>query len=50
MRLELTDDYGVQQTTLRPYLAVDRGLGDSQILLGMSALYELKILLNYKNK
>jgi len=43
VRLELTDDYGVRRTTLRPYLAIDRDPGDSQILLGMTALTELKI-------
>ena len=40
IRLELTDSYGSRRTTLRPYLAIDRDLGDSQILLGMTALNE----------
>ena len=46
VRLELTDTYGVRRTTLRPYLAVNRDPGDSQILLGMPALNELKILVD----
>ena len=46
VRLELTDDYGVRRTTLRPYLAIDRDPGDSQILLGMTTLTELKILID----
>ena len=29
LRLELTDRYGTRRTTLRPYLAIDRGQGDS---------------------
>ena len=44
--IELTDSYGVRQTTLRPYLAIDRDPGDSQILLGMTALTEQKILID----
>jgi hypothetical protein len=44
--LELTDGYGVRRTTLRPYIAIDRDAGDSQILLGMPALNELKILVD----
>ena len=44
--LELTDSYGVRRTTLRPYIAIDRDLGDSQVLLGMPALTELKILVD----
>jgi hypothetical protein len=47
LRLELTDRYGTRRTTLRLYLVVDRGLGDSQILLGIPALTELKVLLDY---
>ncbi len=46
LRLELTDSYGVRQTTRRPYIAIDRDLGDSQVLLGMPALTELKILVD----
>src|ERR1700759_3847632 len=46
LRLELTDDYGVRRTTLRPYLAIDRDPRDSQILLGMTALTDLKILVD----
>ncbi len=46
LRLELTDSYGVRRTTLRPYIAIDRDLGDSQILLGMPALTELKMLVD----
>ena len=44
--MELTDDYGVRWTTLRPYLAIDQDPGDSQILLGMTALIELRILID----
>ena len=43
LRLELTDMYSTCRTTLQPYLAVDRALEDSQVLLGMPALTELKI-------
>jgi hypothetical protein len=46
LRLELTDSYGVRRTTLRPYIAIDRDQGDSQILLGMPALDKLKILID----
>ena len=46
LRLELTDDYGIRRTTLRPYIAIDRDPGDSQILLGMPALNDLKILVD----
>ncbi len=46
LRLELVDMYGTRRTTLRPYLAVDRAAGDSQVLLGMPALNELKILVD----
>jgi hypothetical protein len=46
VRVSLTDSYGSERTTLRPYLAVDRAPGDSQILLGMPALTEARILLN----
>jgi hypothetical protein len=49
LRLKLTDRYGTRRTTLRPYLAVNRGQGDSQILLGMPALTELKVLLDCKD-
>ena len=31
LRLELTDSYGTRRTTLRPYLAVDRAIRDSQV-------------------
>ena len=44
--IELTDSYGVRRTTLRPYLAIDRDPGDSQVLLGMTALAEQKILID----
>ena len=44
--MELTDAYGTRRTSLRPYLAVDRDQGDSQVLLGMPALMELKILVD----
>src|SRR6266536_5930078 len=45
LRLELTDHYGIRKTTLRPYLAIDRDPGDSQLLLGMPALNELQMLI-----
>ena len=47
IQLELTDDYGVRRTTLRPYLAIDQDPRDSQILLGITALKEQKILIDY---
>jgi hypothetical protein len=46
VRLELTDEYGVRRTTLRPYITVDRDQGDSQILLGITALTEQNIVIN----
>jgi hypothetical protein len=46
LRMELTDTYGTRRTTLRPYLAVDRDPEDAQVLLGMPALTELKILVD----
>jgi hypothetical protein len=46
LRLELTDSYGVRRTTLWLYIAIDRDPGDSQILLGIPALTELKILVD----
>jgi len=49
LRLELTDTYGIRKTTLRPYLAIDRDPGDSQLLLGMTALNELKVLIDCEN-
>ena len=50
VRLELTDVYGTRRTSLRPYLAVDRGQGDSQILLGIPALTELKVLVDCESQ
>jgi hypothetical protein len=44
--LGLTDSYRICRTTLRLYIAIDRSLGDSQILLGMTVLNKLKILLD----
>ena len=49
LRLELMDAYGVSKTTLRPYLAIDRDPNDSQLLLGMTALNELKVFIDYEN-
>jgi len=46
LRLELTDAYGLRRTTLRPYLAIDRDPNDSQVLLGMTALNELKVFID----
>jgi hypothetical protein len=46
LRLELTDAYGTRRISLRPYLAVNRDQGDSQVLLGMPALTELKMLVD----
>ena len=43
------DAYGVSKTTLRPYLAIDRDPNDSQLLLGMTALNELKVFIDYEN-
>ena len=49
LRLELTDAYGIRRTTLRPYLAIDRDPNDSQVLLGMTALSELKVFIDCEN-
>jgi hypothetical protein len=49
LRLELTDAYGIRRTTFRPYLAIDRDPNDSQVLLGMTALNELKVLIDCEN-
>jgi len=49
LRLELTDVYGIRRTTLRPYLAIDCDPNDSQVLLGMTALSELKVFIDYEN-
>jgi hypothetical protein len=49
VHLGLTDSYRTSRTTLQLYIAIDRSSGDSQILLGMTALNELKILLDCKN-
>jgi hypothetical protein len=46
LRVSLTDSYGLERTTLRPYIAVDGDPGDSQILLGMPALTDARILLD----
>ena len=43
------DAYGIRRTTLRPYLAIDRDPNDSQVLLGMIALNELKVFIDCKN-
>jgi hypothetical protein len=47
--MELMDNYGTRKTTLRPYLAIDRDPSDSQILLGMTALQELKVFIDCEN-
>ena len=44
--IKLTDSYRVQQTTLQLYLAIDRDPRDSQVLLGITALTEQKILID----
>jgi hypothetical protein len=49
LRLELTDAYGIRRTTLQPYLAIDRDFDDSQVLLGMTALNELKVFIDCEN-
>ena len=49
LRLELTDAYGIRRTTLQPYLAIDRDPNDSQVLLGMTALNELKVFIDCEN-
>ena len=46
LRLELTDAYGVSKTTLQLYLAIDRDPNDSQLLLGITALNELKVFID----
>ena len=46
LRLELTDAYGLRRTTLQPYLAIDCDPNDSQVLLGITALNELKIFID----
>jgi hypothetical protein len=46
LRLELTDSYRVRRTTLRLYIAINRDLEDSQILLRIPALNKLKILVD----
>ena len=38
--------YGTHRIMLRPYLVVDRTVGNSQVLLGILALNKLKILVN----
>ena len=43
------DAYGISRTTLRPYLAIDHDPNDSQVLLGMIALNELKVFIDYEN-
>ena len=49
LRLELIDAYGVSKTTLHLYLAIDYNPSDSQLLLGMIALNELKVFIDCKN-
>ena len=49
LRLELTDAYGIRRTTLQPYLAIDYNPNDSQVLLGMTALNELKVFIDCEN-
>ena len=49
LHLELTDAYGIHQTTLQPYLAIDQDPDDSQVLLGMTALNELKVFIDCEN-
>jgi hypothetical protein len=49
VRLELADAYGIRRTTFWPYLAIDRDPNDSQVLLGMTALNELKVLIDCEN-
>jgi hypothetical protein len=46
LRLELTDPYSVRKTTLRLYLAINGDLDDSQLLLGTTALNELKVFID----
>ena len=46
VRLELTNSYRVCRSTLRLYIAIDQDQGDSQILLGITVLNELKILVD----
>ena len=46
LRLELIDAYGIRRTILQPYLAIDHDLNDSQVLLGITALNELKVFID----
>jgi len=43
------DAYEISRTTLRPYLAIDHDPNDSQVLLGMMALNELKVFIDCEN-
>jgi hypothetical protein len=43
------DAYGISKTTLQPYLAIDHDPNDSQVLLGMIALSELKVFIDCEN-
>jgi hypothetical protein len=47
--LELTDVYRISKTTLQPYLAIDCNSNDSQLLLGITALNELKVSIDCEN-
>ena len=49
LRLEFIDTYGIKRTTLQPYLAINYDPNDSQVLLGMTALNELKVFIDYEN-
>jgi hypothetical protein len=46
VRLELVDSHGARRVTYRPYLAIDRDPKDTQILLGMPGLSDMKIAID----
>ena len=46
--LELIDNNSVCRETLQPYLAIDRDPDNTQILLGIPALKEIRILVDCK--
>jgi hypothetical protein len=46
LRLFLTDRWGRLVSFIRPFLAIERSPGDSQVLLGRPTLKDLKISIN----
>ena len=49
LRLKLIDAYRISRTTLQPYLAINCNPDNSQVLLGITALNELKVFIDCKN-